>query len=464
MRTKTHRITVPGRVRIAVAFVSILAPVIGIAATKQHSETAPYTQEFVLTAYYSPLPGQCCYVTGSFDSDKVLNGNGTNGADGVPVHPGMAAAPSTFPFGTRIAVPGIGVLTVDDRGGAITDAEGKSPRLDVWMGMGEEGLARALKFGVKRITATVYPLGTTQPPESVSLDAIASPLAMLKPYAGSNQTLLSLQVKKGDTGLSVLLLQEALHASGFFDRNATGFFGDDTESALKEFNTAYGLNEPSAVLTRRTAAFLIVASQSSESSPVTGNVSPGSDSTVVREAQRTMRYLGYYRGRTNGQYDSKLRAAIFAFQKKESILGSVEDQGAGTIGPRTSKVLAARWRQKVTALKAENILLLASITDLIQAKNIIPQKILAKGDTGEQVRILQRILVSKGFLPPGRATGNFGSETEKAVLAYQLKAKVILKKSDKGAGVFGMFTRMRMASDVRQQLFEVARAKGIAAL
>src|SRR3989338_11176543 len=139
------------RLLLAVLFVTLIAPpgVAGVPAIEE--------REFVITAYYSPLPDQCCYVRGTYAADTLLNGKGIAGADGTAVYPGMIAAPKSYVFGTRVELPGIGVGTVHDRGGAINVLESGSHRLDLWMGYGEEGLARALAFGVQRLKGTVYP-------------------------------------------------------------------------------------------------------------------------------------------------------------------------------------------------------------------------------------------------------------------------------------------------------------------
>lgn len=79
-------------------------------------------QEFIVTAYYSPLPDQNFYLKGNYEAEKILNGNGTNGASGKPVFVGMIAAPKTYNFGTRIDFEGLGVGIVEDRGGAIVKA------------------------------------------------------------------------------------------------------------------------------------------------------------------------------------------------------------------------------------------------------------------------------------------------------------------------------------------------------
>ncbi|MDO8468347.1 MAG: 3D domain-containing protein [Candidatus Peribacter sp.] len=155
-RTRTARL--PRHLKVLIAALALVAPVMAAGVSRD----LPREQDFILTAYYSPLPGQCCYVKGGYRADKVLNGEGTNGADGTEVYPGMIAAPSSYAFGTVVALPGIGRFAVHDRGGAIVELDG-AHRLDIWVGYGEEGLARALAFGVRRVRGTVYEVGGFQP-------------------------------------------------------------------------------------------------------------------------------------------------------------------------------------------------------------------------------------------------------------------------------------------------------------
>ena len=119
----------------------------------------PYDQTFAITAYYSPLPCQDRYVTGSYEGDIRLNGSGVNSADGTPVYPGMIAAPKNYAFGTKMYIPGIGIVAVHDRGGAIVTAGNRGQyhdRLDIWMGYGDPGLQRALEWGKRTVDVTVY--------------------------------------------------------------------------------------------------------------------------------------------------------------------------------------------------------------------------------------------------------------------------------------------------------------------
>src|SRR3990167_3854949 len=119
---------------VGILCIFLLAPGISYADV---GNVLPYKQTFIVTGYYSPLPGQEHYVTGSYESDVYLNGRGTNGASGSEVFPGMLAAPKSYPFGFKIDIPGVGISEIQDRGGAIVNAGERGheyDRLDIWMG------------------------------------------------------------------------------------------------------------------------------------------------------------------------------------------------------------------------------------------------------------------------------------------------------------------------------------------
>lgn len=113
---------------------------------------------FIVTGYYSPLPDQEDYITGSFAGDKRLNGNGTNSASGNGVLTWVLAAPSTYAFGTKIYFEGYGIGVVEDRGGAIVEAWVRGhehDRIDVWMGYGDAGRVRAINWGVRTVKGKI---------------------------------------------------------------------------------------------------------------------------------------------------------------------------------------------------------------------------------------------------------------------------------------------------------------------
>ena len=104
---------------------------------------------FVITAYYSPLPGQRKYITGTYSWDIRLNGGWKVTASGKWVFPGLLAAPKNYDFWTKIYFEGIWIWVVEDRWWAIVNAWDKwhsADRIDIWMWYGDEWLSRAITW------------------------------------------------------------------------------------------------------------------------------------------------------------------------------------------------------------------------------------------------------------------------------------------------------------------------------
>ena len=72
---------------------------------------------------------------------------------------------------------------------------------------------------------------------------------------------------------------------------------------------------------------------------------------------------------------------------------------------------------------------------------------LSLGLSGEDVRDLQKTLISRGYLLAGRATGYFGALTDAAVKKFQCDRTIACAdSSDAGYGIVGPKTRMALAS------------------
>ncbi len=115
---------------------------------KELLATGKYYERVIrVTGYYSPLPDQEKYATGSYRGDIILNGRGIMGSDTTPVYMGMAAGPPHLEYGTNVIIEDLGkfdlpkVYTVHDRGGAIN-----GNRLDIWVGKGEEAMKKAYEI------------------------------------------------------------------------------------------------------------------------------------------------------------------------------------------------------------------------------------------------------------------------------------------------------------------------------
>jgi len=429
------------------------------------STQEPYQQNFIITAYYSPLENQCCYVTGGYAAERILNGNGVKAADGTAVYPGMLAAPPSYPFGTKVLLPGIGTLSVHDRGGAIQEFSGGMHRLDIWVGFGEEGLARALDFGVQAMKGTVYPPGFSQPQTSIALEEFPAPVEQLKKYMLEGTNLLSVRPKIKDRGLSVIMLQDVLKRIGYFRHGVTGTYGKVTQQSLENFERDYHLSQPSDVLTKSTAAYLLSAERRhGVKNPIGGYIQQGSNGESVQEAQRILRFLGYYRGRTNGVYDQDLADAILRFQQDEYLVGTEKDPGAGRIGPLTMQKIRGAWDRELVAERARKLVVLHDVEQYIRERNLTVQRFLSEGDYGSQVLRLQEFLSERGFFPEKDINGSYGPLTKQSVIAFQVARGIVQSQSDHGAGVVGPSTLSLLQKEEKLGLYRLVRAEGWRAL
>lgn len=444
---------------LAVTFVLVLITP-SIAGTKME----PYPQDFLITMYYSPQRGQCCYATGGYTAEIVLNGEGKAGADGTAVYPGMVAAPPSYAFGTRIKLPGVGIVSVHDRGGAIKE-QGNVHRLDIWSGYGEDGLARALAFGVQTIKGTVYPPAFRQPPERFSFDKLPAPFAELEHYLLDGTNLIAMEPKKGDRSMSAKFLQQKLAERGYFNRSATGLYGEDTEAALAAFIRDYQLGESAEKLTPKTAAYLLASLQRKEArDPIRSHINETADASAIKEAQRILRALGYYRGRTHGRYDQNLADAILKFQKQYALAGDHTSPGAGTIGPLTMKQLRAHWDRHLVSKHANMKLLRRQVQDRLIDKNRVIARFLQEGHSGPQVRLLQSLLAERGYFPAKKVNGNFGPLTHEAVIAYQLDRKIIASAKHEAAGIVGPATLATLRNEEFNRVYDLVRSEGLRVL
>lgn len=451
---KTHIHTLPLHIKIILSMITLFVP--------YHTlSNQGYEQEFLITAYYSPLPNQCCYVKGGYKADKILNGEGHTAADGTGVYPGMIAAPASYTFGSIVKLPGLGTFKVHDRGGAINELPNGAHRLDIWVGHGEEGLARALAFGLQRVKGTVYPNGTTDLEVAFDFDSLPAPVSRLEHYFIERDNLLALRPKVGDTGLSVFLLQEYLQDIGYLSHGATGFFGEETSAAFANFVRDFHINASDTELSEMSAAFVLGARRrAGVESPIDGNVDDAAAPQVVMDAQRILRFLGYYSGRTNGQYDDNTKNAIFTFQQDHGLVGDWESPGAGRIGPLTGRAIFDAWNRTIVASHADRYMDLHEIDLQLAKKGSRIEQFLGEGYRGPQVRLLQNALADLGFFPEDEVNGNYGPLTQEAVMQYQLDREIIASRDDSGAGYVGPTTLYSLRKDQRNILYGVVRAEG----
>ena len=460
MRKVKSKFRFPAHVIAIFALIAVFAPS-RIRGQSGIAGDEPFEQEFLITAYYSPVPGQCCYVKGGLIADRILNGEGRIAADGTEVYPGMIAAPPSYPFGMVVFLPGMGTFKVHDRGGAIQEIAGGVHRLDIWAGSGEGGLARALTFGVRRIKGTVYPKNSKAPEVSFALNSLPAFFERLNPFMPEGGNFLSVRPQFGNTGPSVELLQDYLASAGYSLHESTGMFDENTKRSLESFIKDYKLDEPSERLTERTAAFLVASVMRAKAQdPVSGFVEKGSGKDAVQEAQRILRFLDYYSGRTNGEYDSSLSGSILKFQQDYGLVGTARDPGAGRIGPITKTALRTVWNRELVSRHAQDLLDVMRVEQVLLKRGEIFERFLAEGDGWSEVKLLQKILSEKGLFPDERITGYFGPVTKEAVANYQISEGLIESSGEQAAGFVGPRTLHRIKNGKVMEFYKKVRGEG----
>lgn len=405
--------------------------------TKQQPKTSktPTTVYFDITAYYSPLPDQQRYVTGSYESDIRLNGSGVHGADGTPVYPGMVAAPRIYPFGTKMKIPGVGTVAVHDRGGAIvaSNSPDAHDRLDIWMGYGDKGLSRALGWGRRIVPVTMYGIDPSVK-ESVYLEGYSEVESIVR-HVVSTPSLFPEDVWYESNGNDVVKLQRMLQSMGY-TTPIDGFYGDDTRKAVMTFQRDRGLIRDETDLgaghtgfQTRIALDKALVERKKELLPRSSSLGSGVQGVDVRRLQEMLKMLGYSI-RVTGVFDAQTADAVYQFQYDNKLVTSTHDFGAGHFGPKTSQSLS---RAYVASLNSTASVSLAAVPNYLVAS-------LRPGENGAHVRRLQEELVRLNFMRIA-PTGTYGDVTQHAVLKFQQAHGIVGGAGASDAGVFTDATR-----------------------
>ncbi len=400
----------------------------------------------VVTAYYQPVPNQQNYLRGDFSAEVALDGDDTT-ADGSKVSVGTVAAPPQYPFGTIIDIAGFGVGQVKDRGGAI-----KGNRFDIWVGKGDEGLARATNWGKRTTNCVVYLPGSTVPDSVKSrIGTYNLPSAVLPPnYWQSKQSLGHKNLGIGDTGEDVTILTKTLKNLGYavtvsdsFDTTVeqavitfqtnkkivaskdafgAGVVGPKTWQALLSTDTVNvsPTDEVDVPFTSGSSA-TNNPSLSTNSTKVTtgsGNVmnldlAYGAEGDEIGKLQENLRLLGYFDSPTiTGYFGPATKAAIIRFQLAQKLIASADDSNAGNFDTATRKQMMAVLFGQTTTIPA-------------------PVLVLKKGSSGSEVSTLQEKLAKLGIYQ-GPITTYYGDQTAQAISDFQTKYKMTIDPASQG--------------------------------
>lgn len=194
-----------------------------------------------------------------------------------------------------------------------------------------------------------------QPTDSITPSPAPTPVATFVP-ATPEPTKASTALRNGDEGADVTYAQQRLKELGYLSGSADGKFGNATERAVRDFQTANGLSADGVVGTqtmnrlKSSSAKAKAATSSGNTSKATdvprprtytastpnanyGYLAPGDKGSKVTSLQKRLIELGYLSGSANGTYDTDTEEAVRAFQTRN---GQWVD---GKAGPDTQSVL-----------------------------------------------------------------------------------------------------------------------------
>lgn len=171
-------------------------------------------------------------------------------------------------------------------------------------------------------------------------------------------------------------VQERLYELGYIAK-VTGYFGTNTESAIKKFQKLNDLAEDGKV---NNAVRELLYSEDA----VSNAYSYGDESPDILNFQKRLKALGYLTTTPDGKFGPDTRAAVKRFQENSGLVAD------GYIGPATKEALMSSNAQG---------------------------NALTIGAEGADVENVQRMLKKLNYM--SKVTGYFGSTTDSAVRSFQ---------------------------------------------
>ncbi len=359
----------------------------------------------------------------------------------------MVAALKTFAFGTKMKIPGIGTVAVHDRGGAIVNN-----RLDIWFGSGEEGLARALAWGKRSVDVTVYGIDSSIT-EQVAIDAM--PRANLERFrvAYQSHTTVAATPQKvfkdlayGESGDEVRLMQEYMSLLGYFDESASGYYGESTVNAVKEFQIDTGVikeaNEVGGGVfgpkTRDTFESQLEKNRVEDLENIpTETLFKGKTGDDVQKLNYFLSAFGYLQQShaAISRFDNATEDALKRMQYDLNVIATEKDVGSGVYGKKTQTSLKQLVEQRWNPGKKFTIE--EGATPLTFTQQLSPDQ------QSVSVQNVQRMLRDLHFLSI-QPNGYYGRMTQHAVFKFQQAFNIVATEKDDGAGVVGPKTLAKL--------------------
>ena len=183
-------------------------------------------------------------------------------------------------------------------------------------------------------------------------------------------------LKRGAQGSEVEALQKLLTAAGLYEGTPNGQYDGKTFTAVRQFQRNNRLNVDGVVGARTWSALLdsngtpaattpfnrdsftgengtIVQSPSEENPTTTAILTQGSRGSQVRDLQQRLRELGYFNGRSTGNFGPLTKAAVIKFQQDSGLTpsGDIDEATKAALQTRTGSANNLSVRELQQRLK-----------------------------------------------------------------------------------------------------------------
>ena len=278
-------------------------------------------------------------------------------------------------------------------------------------------------------------------------------------------------LRPGDKGDAVKEAQTWLKAYGYYTGKIDGVYGDATTKAVRHFQQNNDLTMDGKIGSKTRAILTSGGAVPASAKPAPTEPATANTAAEIKAAQTLLKQYGYYGGKLNGKLDSATKEAIKNFQHYNKLTenGKLDTEtltklnGSDVVkAPIADKetankedvkhvqerlayygyytmaidglygngtIAAVKAFQKANGLPVDGVVgkkTLAKLdaTDSVKkqvvddTKELEEHPTLRKGDKGKAVKELQKLLKAAGVYS-GNIDGTYGTETVKAVKAYQ---------------------------------------------
>ncbi|MEW6492247.1 MAG: peptidoglycan-binding protein, partial [Cyanobacteriota bacterium] len=206
------------------------------------------------------------------------------------------------------------LLQRGSRGSAVTQLQNRLQAVGVYSGPVTGYYGQLTEAAVRRFQQT----------KGLSVNGIAgsTTLAALQGNSpGNSNSDTVAQLRPGSNGLAVTQLQNRLKAVGVYNGPVTGYYGQLTEAAVRDFQRSRGLSI-NGVAGSTTLAALQGVSGNSNTSVAIVPLQRGDRGSRVKSLQERLITLGYYTGPRDSIFGPQTEAALKRYQQDRGLVAN----------------------------------------------------------------------------------------------------------------------------------------------